>query len=185
MNILKIKENQKYLAIINNMYNKPELINFIKDKTINDIHQMGEFIDDSEDYHIDINDIASLEECKTFMEDLNIIDSEKAFLNNFIDISNLDKYQKIALKFDETQSKYSDFNELYNNYLNPKELNKKHIKSIYEKSTFNIEQADYFYNCEVIYEINDKEYSKDFDSILDYRDVALLRKKDQNEEFYF
>ena len=186
LDILNPNENQNYLAIINKMYEKPELINFIKDKAISDIHQMGEFIDDSEDVYITINDITILESCKKFLEDLNkFTDSEKKFLNNFIKISNQKKYKDIGIKFDNSHSKYNDFHELYTHHLNPNELNKQHIKSIYEKSIFNIEQSYPIYECNVSYSINKKSYTNDFDTILDLRDVALLRKKDQKEESYF
>ena len=40
------------------------------------------------------------------------------------------------------------------------------------------------YNCIVKYKINNKDIQKDFDEILDLRDIALLRKKDQKEEGY-
>ena len=186
LEILKSNNNQKYVAIINKMYEKPELINFIKDKTISDIHQMGEFIDDSEDVYITILDITILESCKKFLEELNkFSDSEKQFLNNFIKICNKRKYEDIAIKFDNSHSKYNDFHELYTHHLNPNELNKQHIKSIYEKSIFNIKQSYPLYECNVNFIINKKSYIYDFDTILDLRDVALLRKKDQREESYF
>ena len=186
LNILNPNENQRCLTIINKMYEKPELINFIKDKTISDIHQMGEFIDDSEDVFISISDITTLETCKKFLEDLNrFTDSEKNFINNFIKISNQEKYKDIAFKFDNSHSKYNDFHELYTNHLNPNELNKRHIESIYEESIFSINYSYPLYECNVCYAINKKNYITNFDSILDLRDVALLRKKDQKEEFYF
>ena len=89
------------------------------------------------------------------------------------------------MKFENSSSKYHDFHELYTNHLNPNELNKEHIKAIYEKSSFHLKQSYPLYDCNVVYNINSKNYSKDFDIILDLRDVALLRKKDQNEENYF
>jgi len=147
---------------------------------------MGEFIDDSEDVYITISDITTLESCKKFLEELNkFSDSEKIFLNNFIKISNQKKYKDIAIKFDNSHSKYNDFHELYTHHLNPNELNKQHIKLIYEKSVFYIKHSYPLYECNVEYNINKKSYTNDFDTILHLRDVALLRKKDQREEFYF
>jgi len=186
LDILNSNENQKYITILNKIYENPELINFVKDKSISDIHQMGEFIDDSEDVYITISDITTLESCKKFLEELNkFSDSEKIFLNNFIKISSQKKYKDIAIKFDNSHSKYNDFHELYTHHLNPNELNKQHIKSIYEKSAFYIKHSYPLYECNVKYKINKKNYTNDFDTILDLRDVALLRKKDQREESYF
>ena len=186
LDILDSNLNERSLTVINKMYDKPELINFMKDKTINDIHQMGEFIDDSEDVYISLSDITILESCKKFFEDLNSFkSSEKEFLDNFIYLVNLEDYKDIGMKFENSSSKYHDFHELYTNHLNPNELNKEHIKAICEKSSFHLKQSYPLYDCNVVYNINSKNYSKDFDIILDLRDVALLRKKDQNEENYF
>lgn len=52
------------------MYEKPELMDFLKNKDVNDIHQMGEFIDDSEDVYITIADINLLETCIKFIKEL-------------------------------------------------------------------------------------------------------------------
>ena len=186
LNILDSNLNEKSLIVINQMYHIPELINFIKDKTINDIHQMGEFIDDSEDVYLSLSDITTLESCKKFYEELNRCNSsEKEFLDNLINLVNQEDYKDIGMKFENSSSKYHDFHELYTNHLNPNELNKEHIKAIYEKSCFSLKQLYPLYDWEVSYSINSKNYSKDFDIILDLRDVALLRKKDQKEENYF
>ena len=186
LKILNSDKNQKYLIIIDKMYEKPELINFLKDKTIYDIHQMCEFIDDSEDVYITLGDISYLEECKKFIEKLNVSNfSEKTFLNNFMKVVDLKDYKDIEIKFENSTSKYQDFHELYTNHLNPNELNKHHIKAIYDSSSFILNPSYPIYECKANYRINNKNYIKDFDDILDLRDVALLRKKDQKEEIYF
>ena len=180
LNILNPDINKLALAVIDKMYEKPELINFLKDKTINDIRQMGEFIDDSEDVFINIMDISYLEACKKFIESLKNFSTEKIFLDNFFEI--VKKDNNIGMKFANSSSKYHDFHELYTKHLNPNEMNKEHIKAIYTSSTFYLYPN---YKCNAKYTINNSSINKDFEEILDLRDIALLRKKDQNEDLYF
>ena len=183
LNILNSSKNEKSLEVINKMYEKPELMAFLKDKTINDIHQMGEFIDDSEEVFITIKDITYLEGCKKFTEDLEkYTENEEKFLNEFM--NKVEKNKTIYLSFSNSSSKYHNFNELYSKYLNPNEMNKKHIKSIYQSSIFKLQLSNSSYECVVLYEIN-KKVEKDFEEILELREIALLRKKDQTEEIYF
>ena len=147
---------------------------------------MGEFLDVSKDVYLSLIDITTLETCKKFLEDLNKFGySEKEFLDNFIKVFNLIYYKDIEMKFKNSSSKYHDFYELFTNHLNPNELNKQHIKAIYEKNFININQSYPLYKCQVVYSINSKKHIKDFDIILDLRDVTLLRKKAQKEENYF
>ena len=178
--------SEETLAVIEKMYEKPELIKFILNTNIHDIHQMGEFIDDSENVYITLSDINQLETCMTFIQQLKkIIFSEEQFLDNFINIIKNNNYKDIGIKFENSSGKYNDFHELYTIHLNPNELNKEHIKKIYNSSIFNLNSSYPDYKCIVKYDINKKEFQKDFDDILDLRDIALLRKKDQREESYF
>ena len=100
-------------------------------------------------------------------------------MDNFLEI--VKKSINIEMSFANSSSKYHDFHELYTKYLNPNEMNKEHIKSIYESSIFDLKPN---YQCKAFYIINNKKMVKDFDEILDLRDIALLRKKDQNEDLY-
>ena len=117
---------------------------------------------------------------------LNVFNSsEKDFLNNFMKVVDLKDYKDIEIKFENSSSKYQDFHELYTNHLNPNELNKNHIKAIYDSSSIILSPSYPIYECKAKYKINNKNYIKDFDDILDLRDVALLRKKDQLREKYY
>ena len=186
LNILNPQLNSEALAVIDKMYENPELIKFIINKNIIDIHQMGEFIDDSEDVYITTSDIAQLENCMKFIQELKQnMNSEKEFLNKFISVVKRKNYKDIGIKFENSAGKYHDFYELYTNHLNPNELNKEHIKTIYMSSIFNLIYSYPEYKCNVQYKNNGKKVTKDFDEILDLRDIALLRKKDQKEERYF
>ena len=192
---LKLKilnNNNTYLNsqdIVNKMYEKPELISFIKNKEIDIIHQLGEFIDDSEDFFLSISDIIQLENCMTFINELKNINkkvkSEETFLNLFVAMANKKRYKDIGLKFENSAKKYNDFYELYTINLNPNDLNKEHIKKIYNSSTFILKSSYPEYHCTVYYNNNNKSMIKDFEELLDLRDVALLRKKDQQEDQYF
>lgn len=94
--------SEKALAVIDKMYEKPELIKFILNTNINDIHQMGEFIDDSEDVYITLSDINQLETCMTFIQQLKKnISSEEQFLDRFIKIIKRNNYNDIGIKFEK------------------------------------------------------------------------------------
>ncbi|OUM67355.1 hypothetical protein PIROE2DRAFT_58828 [Piromyces sp. E2] len=183
--ILNLDENLEAQAVINKMYYKPELITFLMNKSIDDIHQMGEFIDDSEDVYITLSDIDQLETCVAFIRELKERSTnlnEKEFLNTFLIIlENENQYREIGIKFENSSGKYNDFYELFTSHLNPNELNKEHIKKIYVNSIFILKSNQ----CTVEYSSSNKRFIKDFDEMLDLRDVALLRKKDQREKDYF
>jgi len=184
LKILNSDEGLEAQVVLNKMYNKPELITFIMNKSIDDIHQMGEFIDDSEDVYISLSDIDQLETCVAFIQELkerNIDLNEKEFLDTFLNVLDNENYHEIGIKFENSSGKYNDFYELFTNHLNPNELNKEHIKKVYQNSTFILKPNE----CNVEYENNGKKFNKDFDEMLDLRDVALLRKKDQREKDYF
>ena len=176
-------DNNKYLIVIDKMYEKPELIAFIKDKPMTDIHQMGELIDDSEDVFITISDLTYLEGCKKFLDDLSKFNSsEKELLDNFITLVDTDN--DIGMKFGHSSSKYHDFHELYIKHLNQNEMNKQNISVIYSSSIWNLIPSYPCYICQVNYMINDKNKIKDFKYILDLNIVALMRKKDQKDVKY-
>eukprot|EP00833_Pecoramyces_ruminatium_P004922 jgi/Orpsp1_1/1178954/evm.model.c7180000067363.1 len=178
--------NANAQAVIHKMYNKPELMKFILDKTINDIHQMGEFIDESEDVFIVLSDIDQLESCMSFIQELRRMcpresEDEVKFLNTFIDLTNSSNFKDIGINFENSSGKYNDFYDLYTYHLNSNELNKVHIKKIYQSSKFNIELLYPEYKCSVSYMNSKKLITKEFDEVLDLRDIALLRKKDQRK----
>eukprot|EP00833_Pecoramyces_ruminatium_P015005 jgi/Orpsp1_1/1189037/evm.model.d7180000069024.1 len=191
LNILNLnsKYNEYALSVIGKMYNEPKLIKFIKDKSVNDIHQMGEFIDDSEDFNISLADIDQLETCMTLLQELKDKGngkSEKEFLDIFVKIlKDNPNYCDIGIKFEDSSGKYSDFYELYTNHLNPNELNKVHIRRIYNYSIFTIVNQYPEYKCIVTYMNNHRYVKKDNDEMLELRTAALLRKKDQREQDYF
>jgi len=191
INVLKKdKFNSNALSLIIKMYEKPELINFIDGKEISDIHQMCEFIDDSEDFYLTLGDIGQLETCMSFIQELRKESSkwksETEFLDAFIKITKLESnYKDITDKFENSYRKFNDIKVLYNNHLNPSELNKVHIKRIFESSEFHLKFEKQDYQCRAHYRNNNRNVVKKFDDILELREVALLRKKDQKEKEYF
>ncbi|ORX57745.1 hypothetical protein BCR36DRAFT_318513 [Piromyces finnis] len=184
---INISNSDKYFVVktvINKMYIKPELISFLINKKINDIHSMGEFIDDSENEFLSLSDIDQLETCAAFIHELKKKSTslnEKTFLDAFLKLVENENYKEIDIKFENSSNKYHDFCELFTSHLNPNELNKKHIKEIYQKSLFILKPNE----CIIEYVNNRKKITKYFEEILDLRDVALLRKKDQKESNYF
>ena len=95
------------------------------------------------------------------------------------------KKKDIGMKFENSSAKYHDFHELYTKHLNPNEMNKEHIKAINSKSKFILKPDYHSYKCIAEYCIKNKKFEKEFDEILDLRDIALLRKKDQKDDKYF
>jgi len=187
LNIMNSDLYNEIQGVINEMYAKPELMKFIIDKKIENIHQMGEFIDDIEDIYITLSDIDKLESCMAFIQELknNSSLSENKFLDKFIEIIEENKFKDIGIKFKDVSGKYGDIYELYTNHLNPNELNKVHIELIYKYSSFDIQYTNSEYICKTNYKGKDnKPFSKNFDEMLDLRDIALLRKKDQKKEYF-
>jgi len=186
---LNSKHSSNACTVITKMYEEQSLIKFIKDKNVDDIHQMGEFIDDSEDFSISLADIDQLETCMTLLQELKEKSqgkSEKEFLEIFTKtLKDNNNYRDIGIKFVDSSGKYSDFYELYTNHLDPNELNKVHIRKIYEDSEFRIINDYPEYKCNVYYFNNKKYVKKDNEEMLELRTVALLRKKDQREIDYF
>jgi len=181
LSILNTEANNA-IAVIDSMYRKSELMKFILNKRIEDIRQMSEFIDDTENVFIILSDIDQLESCMSFIQVLNKEDKqdEKKFLDTFIELINKPMYRDIGIKFENSSGKYNDFYELYTYHLDSNELNKAHIKSIYFNSVFELKYVNPQYQCSVFYYNNKKLIKNGFDEMLDFRDIALLRKKDQN-----
>ena len=72
---------------------------------------------------------------------------------------------------------------LYSDQLDKDSLAKKNIEEIYKNSTFKLKYENLKYICEVDYNYkNKKKEKRKFEDILDYRDNALMRKKDENNE---
>ncbi|ORX43670.1 hypothetical protein BCR36DRAFT_460280 [Piromyces finnis] len=179
LNILDLNSNDSIIAleVMDKMYEEPKLMEFIKDKQICDVHSMGEFIDDSEDNYLTYNDIDQLETCIEFQKEL----TKK---NIFIDIIKSNShYHDIGLKFENSSGKFSDFNELFTNHLNPNELNKAHIKSIYNDSKIDLKNNYPEYKCEVSYKNNGKYVIKNYDELSELRTIALLKKGEVYDEF--
>jgi len=186
LNILNSNINSNALSILNKMYEKLEFIQFIFTKNTKDIRNIQEFIDDSEDCYLTISDINQLENCVTFIKDLiKNKNTEKEILDRFIEIIEEEKYKNIGIMFENSSSKYYDFNELFIGHLNPSEINKEHINNICNKSDFRLKAENPKYKCIVKYKNNGKLIIKNFDEILDLRNIALLRKKAQKDEKYF
>ncbi|OUM66043.1 hypothetical protein PIROE2DRAFT_6840 [Piromyces sp. E2] len=192
--------NSKIQDIIYEMYNKPELIKFILNVLIKDnvnngnnndidiLKNMSEYIGDFEDIYLDISDIEKLTTCMEFIKKLkNKSNEEKEdeFLKKFVDLCEKCKnFKHIKENFANSSNKLNDFKELYNNCLNKNKLNKEHIKSIYQSSTFDIEifYTDLKGKCIISYEINKSKIKKNFEEIEDLKNFALLKNYEKNRK---
>jgi len=173
--------------VIVKIYEKPELIKFIKTKKINEINQMYEFTNEIDRiYPSDINELVS---CTDFIQQLKE-KSEKAdetvFLDEYVKlINNNQKFKDIGIKFENISGKYGDFYELFTNQLDPNKLSKVHIKNVYAACKIFIEFKYPEYVCDTLYNINGKRVKKSFEEMLDLRQIALYVKKDQKESDYY
>ncbi|OUM66214.1 hypothetical protein PIROE2DRAFT_59532 [Piromyces sp. E2] len=189
LNLTLLNINEKNAqGVINEMFKKLELIDFIKDKKVIDIHNMCELLDDSSDEYLSSIDIDKLENCVRFFQQLKKHEnlSEREFLDKFIELTKYSEFINVGINFKDSNGKYNDFNDLYNNHINPNAMNKNHIKSIYQQSTFNLlpDYSNYSnYNCTAVYMYNEHKNEREYEDIIDLKDVALLRKNDQESDY--
>jgi len=200
INILNSDMYSNVQDTIISMYNVPELITFILNRQYDDIKQMGEFINDMNGLNINSEDIYFLEGCASFVYNLKekcLNLSEKEILDEYINLIN-EKHNNISMNFEKSSEKYNEFNNLKIYYLNPNGLNIVHIRGIIKNSIFKLKFENEGYICNSYYEIdfdnksnnyinssinnnneeNKKFIPKEFDEILELRDIALLGELD-------
>ena len=183
---LPILNEEKAKNIIEYLYNKEGIVDFLYNKKVEDIRNLHDFAgEDTESYNVNTFDLQCLETCVYFIQELKIIKTKILiqFLKEFMDLINKQRFEQLEVSLKCTSEKYIELSSLYTDQLDRDSLSKKNIEEIYRLSTFTLKYSNLGYICEVDYEYKNKDKEKrKFEDILDYRDHALMRKKDENNE---
>ena len=183
---LPILNNEKGKNIIDYLFSKDGILDFLYTKQIEDIRNLEDFAgEDTESYNVDSADLRSLGTCVAFISELKNCrkDNLMNFLNDFIILTGKNRFEQLDISVKTISDKYYDLSSLYSDQIDKDSLAKKNIEEIYKKSTFLLKYENAKYICEVDYDYKNKDKEKrKFEDILDYRDNALMRKKDENNE---
>ena len=132
-----------------------------------------------------MTDLQSLENCILFIQELTKMKNLnlKNFCDNFIELIKKPNFSNLETNIEKISQKFPVLSTLYSEQFNKDFLAKKNIEKIYDNSSFNIKYNNSEYFCEVDYDyINKNKEKKKFEDILDYKDNALMRKKDDTKE---
>jgi len=172
----ELKIISKYFILINQY---PESMRFIRDKKLENINNLIEFLSENEDSYLSENDINEFMKVVNFFEKIrnknNVLFID--FINDIIEgISDKGKCGNSIFKYIE---KYNYIQNLFNHYLNNTEGCVKKIRNILEKSKFTIllNKDKNEYEIEGLYRYNksnkDLEKENDYSYIL-YEDLKSL-----------
>ena len=178
---LPILNNEKGKNILENLFSKKGILNFLYTKEIEDIRNLEDFAgEDTESYNIDVADLCSLGTCVAFICELKNTNKNNllVFLNEFIKLTEKNRFEQLDISFKTISDKYYDLTSLYTDQLDKDSLAKKNIEEIYKKSTFILKYENPKYICDVDYDYKNKEKEKrKFEDILDYRDNLFNEEK--------
>ena len=185
---LEIINEKKCQNILFYLFEK-EFIKFLENKTLDDIRNLQDIAgEDIESYNIDMTDLQSLENCILFIQELTKMKNSnlKNFCDNFIELIKKPNFSNLETNIEKISQKFPVLSTLYSEQFNKDFLAKKNIEKIYDNSSFNIKYNNSEYFCEVDYDyINKNKEKKKFEDILDYKDNALMRKKDNKKDNTF
>ena len=187
-------EKQKYEIILNELFLKEELIEFLKEKNENDIINLQQLIDPSQSNIITINDINELTDIIVLKDKLYSISQSE---NIICDLSNIIKEikesEKLLKKIINLTEKSDELLDLFNRKLNKNAFAEQKFDLISKNGKFEIlfKQNEGYsiykkkeeYKCKVITIINEenkeKQYEDEFEDIVKFKDLLMLIKKEQ------
>ena len=140
--IIKINEkNADYNKILKAIHNKENFFAFVRDKTIDSVTYLNEFIGDIDDPFLSPGDIPKLKEVVSFCQELknHKFETDTSFLSNF---KSLAAQRKIANTFELVVKKFLSFKDLYDKTTNKEEFAKEKIKQILANSTITIKSNE-------------------------------------------
>ena len=177
-----------YMIILNELTNKKDLIPFIKDKDQEGIRNLAEFVGEDDNSSLKASDIQDFIKCVEFIQDLkqdsNLPDKE--FFDKFIKLSQNNKYKNIEAYIQKTNQNFYEIKELYTKNIDKSEFTKQKVRDINARSIFKIIFDGSDYNCSVsIIDQEQKNKIISYEEVLEVRDRALLKKKDEEDKDNF
>ena len=183
---IDVMSEPPHMLVLNLLTNKIDFLPFIKDKTIDDMRNLAEFVGEDDNSSLKASDIQDLIKCIDFIVELrkftNLIDIE--FFQNLIQLTN--KFKNIEGYLSKVNQNFYEIKELYTKNIDKSEFTKQKVRDIYNSSFFNIENKNGIYICYVtVIDKNKNEKKFNFDEVLEVRDRALLKKKDDDNKDNF
>lgn len=175
-----------YEQIFNELLSNNRLLNFIKDKSVDDIMNLQELIDPSQSQLVTVNDIHDLEDLIKLKDGLNNISKEDNFIksySNLIDILYKEKSQKekILKQIKSLSDKTLEIIDIFTKKLNKNVFAEQKFDAISKNGIFDIQyEQNKGYKCVVITEIIDEDIKNDKDNLdnKDKKDIKIKEVKD-------
>ena len=180
---IKIGEQHTSLKILRILNNKGNLLDFLLEKTEEDIRNLTEFVNENDNSFLKAGDIQLLMKCSEFIQELAEKKStlnDQQFIQTFHELVKLDKYKSIEAYFQNSSDNFTAIKDLYSQNVDRSQFTKQKIKEIYTCSNFDIQNIQKKVECNVKYGY-DYDKSITFDEILDLRDRSMLQKAESTE----
>ena len=180
---INIKEQHESLKILRILNNKSSLLEFLLEKTEEDIRNLTEFVNENDNSFLKSGDIQLLMKCSEFIQELtekkNTL-NDKEFIQFFHGLVKVEKYKSIEAYFQNSSDNFTAIKDLYSQNVDRSQFTKQKIKEIYTSSKFEIKNIQKKVDCYAEYG-HDHDKKITFDEILDLRDRSMLQKAESTE----
>jgi hypothetical protein len=185
---IDVMGEKPYMVVLNQLTNKRDLIPFIKDKDVEGIRNLAEFVGEDDNSSLKASDIQDFIKCVEFIQELkkdsNLPDKE--FFDKFIEMSQNNKYKNIEAYIQKVNQNFYEIKDLYTKNIDKSEFTKQKVRDINANSIFKITFDGSEYNCSVSIIGQDQKYKTiSYEEVLEVRDRALLKKKDEDDKDNF
>ena len=180
---INIKQQHESLKILRILNNKSSLLDFLLEKTEEDIRNLTEFVNENDNSFLKAGDIQLLMRCSEFIQELtekkNSLNDQQ-FIQTLHQLVKLDKYKSIEAYFQNSSDNFTAIKDLYSQNVDRSQFTKQKIKEIYISSKFEIKNIQKNVVCNVAYGFDYDKYIS-FEEILDLRDRSMLQKAESTE----
>ena len=180
---IHIKQQHESLKILRILNNKSSLLDFLLEKTEEDIRNLTEFVNENDNAFLKSGDIQLLMKCSEFIQELCEKKSslnDQQFIQAFHELVKLNKYKGIEAYFQNSSDNFTAIQDLYSQNVDRSQFTKQKIKEIYTASRFKIKNTQKKVVCKVKYGHDYDKYIS-FEEILDLRDRSMLQKAESTE----
>ena len=179
-----------HMIVLEQLTNKDGLIEFLIDKDTEGLRNLAEFVGESDNSSLKASDIQDFIRCVEFMNELKKFDElkDEDFFKAFIKLVRDDKYKNIVAYILKVNQNYFEIRDLYTKNIDKSEFTKKKVNDLLEYSIFHIKNENNIYICKCLMTDpkNEGKFKEiNFDEILEIRDRALLKKKDDEDKSFY
>ncbi len=177
---IDVMGEKSYMVILNQLTNKEEFIKFMKDKEVEGLRNLVEFVGEDDNSSLKSSDIQDFIKCIEFIVKLKTYAnlSDKEFFDKFIEETKNNQFKNIEGYIKKSNQNFYEIKDLYTKNIDKSEFTKQKVKDIYAQSIFLISNDGEKYDCKVNIIYKDQEpKNMSFEEVLEVRDRALLKKK--------